>query len=543
QRNKNVLSKDKGLAEMSPKEGSQRQVNKKLVELLLTEAEETGAIFTENNASCESIDDEEIRQDDCFDDESKCRTCSQYLMLDDTVKDLYDKRNIELLHQIKCVTGIWIKAGVQGLPHHICESCQEALKKAIEFRDNCIQANAEFNQIEKDSREGFEIHDEIELELENVLYEESSKHINKAPGIGLLDLEFGSDNEDDFPLHKDTTSPEEDILSGKQSSREREHVCREIASITKCITKEEIGRIESGAEVYKVVLTECNRAEETKPSEREEKPKYSLAVPRRKKPKKSLEEQKTIRRLKHLAKPFSYVCDKCGHAFRMPDQLQIHLLRHNQTKNFACPECPKKFYNSYLRNMHQRVWHRGEKPWSCNHCSETFSNANCRQRHEKEVHGVGPRISMNRSERSQVKGLREKTKDGRHHCIQCAKTYSSKRALAWHMNSHTGERPLKCKDCKKGFAGPAALRRHEMTHDKLPFHCEICLKGFLLRCQLKEHQVVHTGERPYWCEICDIYYRFRRNLDKHNKSDAHKNKVLTTQTEEIEGFPNAFNDI
>ncbi|KAH8291847.1 hypothetical protein KR054_001420 [Drosophila jambulina] len=484
---------------MSPRDGSQRQVNKKLVELLLTEAEETEAIFTENNASFDistnwgSTIDEEILQDDCFDDECKCRTCSQYLMLDDTVKDLYDKRNIKLLHHIRVVTGVWIKAGVEGLPHHICESCQEALKNAIEFRNNCIQANVEFNQITEK-----EICDEIDLELENVLYEESSQYINKASGMELSDLEFGSDNEDDFPLHKDKTSAEMKNLPVKKTSRETEHVCREIASITKCKTKEEIGKIDAGAEVYKVVLTECNREEETKLSEREGKPKYSLAVPKRKKPKLSLEEQKRKRRLKHLAKPFSYVCDKCGHSFRMPDQLQIHLLRHNQTKNFSCPECPKKFYNSYLRNMHLRVRHRGEKPWSCNHCTESFSNAACRQKHEREVHGVGPRISMNRWEQSHLKGLKKKAKDERHHCIQCGKTYSSKHTLAWHMNSHTGERPLKCKVCNKGFAGPTALRRHEMTHDKLPFHCEICLKGFLLRCQLKEHQVVHTGERPYW---------------------------------------------
>ncbi|KAH8356021.1 hypothetical protein KR200_007597, partial [Drosophila serrata] len=531
---------------------SQRQVNKKLVELLLTEAEETGAIFTENNVSFEistnweSAVDEEILEDEWFDEECKCRTCSQYLILDDTVKDLYDKRNIELLHHIKVVTGVWIQTGVEGLAHHICECCQETLKKAIEFRNNCIQANVEYNQmIQKDTGQGFEICDEIELE--NVLYEESSQYIHKASGTGLSDLEFGSDNEDDFLLPKDKTLPEKGILpvkeTGKQTSREREHVCREIASITKCKTKEEIGKIDIGAEVYKVVLTECKREEETKPSEQGDKPKYSLAVPKRKKPKKTLEEQKNLRRLKHLAKPFSYVCDKCGHSFRMPDQLQMHLLRHNQTKNFVCPECPKKFYNSYLRNMHLRVRHRGEKPWSCNHCSESFTNATCRQKHEREVHGVGPRISMNRSEQKQLKAQKEETNDGRHQCKLCAKTYSSKRTLAWHMNSHTGERPLKCKVCAKGFAGPAALRRHEMTHDKLPFHCEICLKGFLLRCQLKEHQVVHTGDRPFWCEICDIYYRFRRSLDKHNKSDAHKNKVLTTQIEEIEEFPSAFTDI
>lgn len=277
---------------------------------------------------------------------------------------------------------------MEGLPHHICDSCQDTLKKAIEFRENCIKANVKLNQGgEKESKYGFQIFDdEMESELENVLYEESSQHISKASEIGFSDLDFDLDSEDDTPLVDEESSPIEDVLPVEESEKKtsREHVCREIASIIKCETKEEIGKVNSKAEVYKVVLSECNREEETKPTERTKKPfKYSLAVPKPKKPKLSSEEKKQIRRARHQAKPFSYVCDKCGHSFRMPDQLQMHLLRHNQIKNFACPECPKKFYNSYMRNMHLRERHRGEKPWSCNYCNKSFSNGSCRKKHER----------------------------------------------------------------------------------------------------------------------------------------------------------------
>lgn len=185
---------------------------------------------------------------------------------------------------------------MEGLPHHICDSCQDTLKKAIEFRENCIKANVKLNQGgEKESKYGFQIFDdEMESELENVLYEESSQHISKASEIGFSDLDFDLDSEDDTPLVDEESSPIEDVLPVEESEKKtsREHVCREIASIIKCETKEEIGKVNSKAEVYKVVLSECNREEETKPTERTKKPfKYSLAVPKPKKPKLSSEEK------------------------------------------------------------------------------------------------------------------------------------------------------------------------------------------------------------------------------------------------------------
>lgn len=48
---------------------------------------------------------------------------------------------------------------------------------------------------------------------------------------------------------------------------------------------------------------------------------------------------------------------------------------------------------------------------------------------------------------------------------------------------------------------------------------------------------------PDRCELCDVYYRSRYILDKHKKSDMHKNKMLVTQPEEIEEFPNTITDI
>nr|XP_043067536.1 zinc finger and BTB domain-containing protein 41 [Drosophila bipectinata] len=144
---------------------------------------------------------------------------------------------------------------------------------------------------------------------------------------------------------------------------------------------------------------------------------------------------------------------------------------------------------------------------------------------EEKVHGAGPRVVMTRFNKAKVPPDEEE-KNGRYFCSECPKSYTSRFSLKVHKNSHTGAKPFKCNVCQQAFRGPGLLRRHMEIHKKLPFHCEICLKGFLLKCQLKDHMLVHTGKRSFWCELCDVYYRYRYNLTKHQKSSLHLDNLL-----------------
>ncbi|XP_016951565.1 zinc finger protein 271 [Drosophila biarmipes] len=527
--------------ESGRKERSPKQVNKKLVDLLIADAEDDGAHSASNStlmaaptpdsAFFDGHSEEESNGDQEKDPpmERKCRTCFQVVSLDGDVKDLYDRDNIALIYHIEVTTGVWIETGEKGLPHHICATCQETLQKSVDFRDKCIQIDKKFKQAAKQNSE-----EEIESELENVLYEESLQQANKVPEIGFKYPELGSDSEcvldeKDISLDLDSSdfSSGEDGEERKRSSRKSKRACNEIVSIKKCETQEEIGKVDPGAEVYKVVLSECNWKDATKQ-------KYSLPLPKPVRQRVSLEEKKRRRRERVRAKPFNYVCDKCGHSFRQPGQLQMHLLRHSSAKNFDCPECPKKFFDAYTRNIHLRARHKGEKPFPCNHCNKSFPNASSRHRHERKDHGAGSRILTRQKSKS----------DGpdRHICTQCTKSYSTKNALSLHMNSHNGARPFKCSVCQQAFTDPSAKRRHEANHDKFPFHCDICFKGFLLRSQLITHRDVHTADRPHWCEFCDVHYRHRYKLNIHYKSSLHKNNVLKAQEEECNGLQQTLKD-
>lgn len=146
-----------------------------------------------------------------------------------------------------------------------------------------------------------------------------------------------------------------------------------------------------GAKIFKELLDQYTGKEKArlrKGAPIASKPKAKEKAAGEQKPKRSAnpktkEERNLIRRAQLRAKPPNFVCDQCGQAFRMSHNLRIHMLRHTRTKNYQCTECPKTFYDAYMRNMHIRIRHRGETPFACGFCSETFAYPGARQKHER----------------------------------------------------------------------------------------------------------------------------------------------------------------
>lgn len=51
--------------------------------------------------------------------------------------------------------------------------------------------------------------------------------------------------------------------------------------------------------------------------------------------------------------------------------------------------------------------------------------------------------------------------------------------------------------------------------------CKYCGKGCAKPSVLEKHVRMHTGERPFPCEICSQSFKTKSNLYKHRKSQAH----------------------
>ncbi|KAH8311795.1 hypothetical protein KR044_008064 [Drosophila immigrans] len=479
-------------------------------------------------------------------EQKKCRTCGRCFVVDDNAKDLCCEQNAVMLYHIEVITGIWIQCPDE-ISQFMCANCVNNLRIAIEFRETCIRTELQL----QGGGDDVELDSQIKVELSN--------------GNNDNDLEpktNDNNNDDDLKTDQYVTILPTEVQSGQASI---------VEPITQTATRKtgqvqhpgsgDTNSIALGAQIYEDLLNEY-RGVDKLPRPRKKKviptpppmPKTQVIRQRKrraqeKKPKRTKrtrEEKNRIRREQIRALPLNHVCDQCGASFRVRCNLTIHMLRHTRTKNYPCPECPKQFYDAYMRNMHIRVRHRGELPFVCNYCSKAFSSSNTRYLHEKNVHGASPRIHRNVNKLNQRLEIKEKKpqpeqaqepqpkENVRHYCNYCDKSYATKYALNGHINLHLGLTPFKCKLCDMRFADPQSKKKHEMRHDsKRPFECDICLKGFYVRSKLKEHERIHTGERPYRCDVCDAYFRYKFNLYSHQFSKMHKDNLQKVQKEEI----------
>ena len=105
-------------------------------------------------------------------------------------------------------------------------------------------------------------------------------------------------------------------------------------------------------------------------------------------------------------------CSICGKKFQKLSNLEDHIQRHSDLKQFGCMYCPKRCATKQDLDRHLRS-HSGEAAFTCQFCSRNF------------VH---------------------------------RKTYTT------HVRKHLGQKPYMCIPCKKSFAALNYLKKHQNSH-------------------------------------------------------------------------------
>ncbi|XP_030376283.1 zinc finger protein 708-like isoform X2 [Scaptodrosophila lebanonensis] len=113
------------------------------------------------------------------------------------------------------------------------------------------------------------------------------------------------------------------------------------------------------------------------------------------------------------------------------------------------------------------------------------------------------------------------------------------------------KKPFKCELCDRIFPTIGGLRRHESSvphRNKLSktldasqversFQCFFCDKKFVTSSNRTVHHRVHTGDRPYKCEVCNSSFKRNHHLRRHERRLEHKKMIMMANgtTSDING--------
>ncbi|XP_026218048.1 zinc finger protein 708-like isoform X2 [Anabas testudineus] len=223
-----------------------------------------------------------------------------------------------------------------------------------------------------------------------------------------------------------------------------------------------------------------------------------------------------------------HLCDICGRKFGRQYQLKRHkILVHANRVNgeeslpldapFTCSVCGKRLKSEALLAAHSRI-HSGDKPHRCGICLRSFQRATCLKQHHIRVH-----LKVKVNDAVHAAGRRKSTMTKAFPCPICSKVFKFKSLLTSHSMIHSDIRPYACDYCSRSFRRLSHLKRHcEVVHAngaRLPqtFVCHICGKDKKCRSQLARHVIIHTGERPYACDLCSARFNRSGNLQQHKK--------------------------
>jgi len=244
-----------------------------------------------------------------------------------------------------------------------------------------------------------------------------------------------------------------------------------------------------------------------------------------------------------------YECNMCPRSYVTEDLLKKHIETHGNSTLMFCNFCPKGFKTKSELNKH-KVEHSDEFPLKCNICRKGFLHDSQLEKHIDVVHtkaskmvifcqhcpsdGSGQEFCSLYSLKRHLSRHKCPLVTSDEKCSVCEKDPETYYKLRNHIKINQSKKILPCVDinCDKKFKTLQELNIHSVVHTgQKPFSCQLCGEKFTQKCSLKTHYNRHksgtVGSDAFTCTICAKVCRTFAALKSHSKSHEQNSATST----------------